>query len=77
MHGNGHLTYSKEKNEKDMSYEGQFHLNSREGQGILTKINGDVFAGNFQNNQPNGETEINCQNGDYYKGNVVRGVING
>ena len=51
MHGNGSLFYSKEsKEEKDSSYEGQFHLNSREGQGVLTKINGDVYTGTFQNN---------------------------
>ena len=78
MHGKGKLTYSSEiKDEKDLCYEGQFHLNSREGHGVLTKRNGDVYTGNFQGNQPNGETELKCANGDFYKGNVVRGVING
>mgnify|MGYP000512764745 FL=1 len=48
MHGVGCLVYSKEvKDEKDLSYEGQFHLNSREGQGVLTKRNGDVYTGTF------------------------------
>ena len=48
MHGVGSLVYSKEvKDEKDLSYEGQFHLNSREGQGVLTKRNGDVYTGTF------------------------------
>lgn len=48
MHGHGCLVYSSEvKDEKDLSYEGQFHLNSREGQGVLTKRNGDVYTGTF------------------------------
>ena len=38
------------KEEKDASYDGQFHLNSREGQGTLTKKNSDVFKGTFSGN---------------------------
>ena len=43
MHGAGVLQYSESKVQKDLKYEGQFHLNSREGQGVLTKKNGDIF----------------------------------
>ena len=78
MHGHGFLQYNTEaRGETDLSYEGQFHLNSREGQGILKKKNGDHYKGTFRANQPNGETEIFFHQGDYYKGEVVRGVMTG
>lgn len=78
MHGQGFLQYNVEaRGEVDFTYEGQFHLNSREGQGTLKKKNGDVYKGTFRANQPNGETEIFFHQGDYYKGEVVRGVMTG
>ena len=40
---------------KDLSYEGQFQLNSREGQGKLTQKDGTVIEGVFLNNQPSGQ----------------------
>jgi hypothetical protein len=44
MHGNGTLFYNPEKKgEVDRQYKGEFHLNSREGEGVLTKLNGDVI----------------------------------
>lgn len=48
----------------DKVYEGQFHLNTRQGKGILTKKNGDVITGNFENNWPTGEAEISFGSGD-------------
>lgn len=78
MHGTGTLFYNPDKpREVDMKYEGQFHLNLRHGEGILTKLNGDVVQGSFQNNWPNGETEIFFSNGDYYRGEVVKNNIVG
>ena len=57
MHGTGTLTYAQvTAKQTDAKYEGNFHLNSREGMGVLTKINGDVFEGNFVGNHPNGKT---------------------
>ena len=44
--------------QKDKAYKGQFHLNSREGQGVLTKKNGDVFEGKFEGNHPNGHAKV-------------------
>jgi hypothetical protein len=29
------------------TYQGEFQFNSREGQGVLTKKNGDVYEGTF------------------------------
>lgn len=52
-------------------------MSSREGAGILTKKNGDIYKGTFKNNKPNGDTEIFFVNGDHYKGNVIDGVITG
>lgn len=77
MNGHGMMIYSDSKGEKDSSYQGQFHLNSREGSGVLTKKNGDVFTGDFKNNHPNGEVVIECANGDRYEGEVSRGIITG
>ena len=55
MHGQGLLLYNVEsKGETDRAFEGQFHLNSREGNGVLTKINGDVYTGFFENNWATG-----------------------
>lgn len=39
------LVYNDSKVQKDQQYEGQFHLNSREGNGVLTKKNGDIYDG--------------------------------
>jgi len=50
MHGHGLLHYNDLKGETDQTYEGQFHLNSREGLGTLTKKNGDVYKGTFEGN---------------------------
>ena len=78
MHGAGYLVYNDLSYKcTDVSYEGQFCLNSREGHGVLTKKSGDVFTGNFSNNQPNGTTEIAFANGDYYKGEVINSVMTG
>jgi hypothetical protein len=63
MHGVGVLLYSESKVKKDKKYEGQFHLNSREGQGVLTKKNGDVYDGIFQGNHPNGKIKIYSMDG--------------
>ena len=65
MHGHGSIDYGRiAERLGDRTYEGQFHLNSREGQGVLTKTNGNVYRGNFQKNQPNGEQFIQFANGD-------------
>lgn len=63
--------------QKDKTYQGQFHLNSREGQGVLTKKNGDVYEGTFVGNHPNGKTKIHFAHGDNYDGEVIRGVMTG
>jgi len=55
MHGEGEIDYGNMSERLgDKSYQGQFHLNSGEGKGILTKTNGIVYKGDFKNNQPNG-----------------------
>ena len=78
MHGNGLLLYNVEsKTETDRAYEGQFHFNSREGDGVLTKINGDVYTGTFKSNWATGPAKIEFGNGDKYDGEVVREVIQG
>jgi len=78
MHGHGLLIYNTQlKGVSDHSYEGQFHLNTRVGQGILTKKNGDVYSGNFENNWPNGHTVLSYANGDRYEGEVIRGDVTG
>jgi len=78
MHGQGVLMYNpKRKGETDDTYEGQFHLNMRQGEGRLTRLNGDVFTGEFSNNHPNGHGSIHFHNGDYYTGEVVKGVMSG
>ena len=59
MHGSGLLVYNSENpQETDLTYEGQFHLNQRVGQGVLRKRNGDLYTGAFVDNWPNGVTEI-------------------
>eukprot|EP00356_Strombidium_inclinatum_P012995 CAMPEP_0170499466 /NCGR_PEP_ID=MMETSP0208-20121228/31478_1 /TAXON_ID=197538 /ORGANISM="Strombidium inclinatum, Strain S3" /LENGTH=371 /DNA_ID=CAMNT_0010777025 /DNA_START=323 /DNA_END=1435 /DNA_ORIENTATION=- len=75
MHGLGTLSYG--GSSKDGQYQGEFQFNSREGQGKLTKKNGDVFEGFFRNNQPNGECKIVFANGDLYEGNVINGAMTG
>ena len=78
MHGNGLLMYNVEsKTETDRAYEGQFHFNSREGNGVLTKINGDVYTGTFQNNMATGPHHVEFGNGDVYDGEIFREVIKG
>jgi hypothetical protein len=48
MHGEGSIDYGRTSERSgDKTYVGQFHLNSREGQGVLTKTNGNVYKGNF------------------------------
>jgi len=75
MHGFGTLVYNVKQS--DLRYEGNFHLNSREGQGTLTKKSGDVFRGNFVGNHPNGHTLVSFANGDSYEGEVIGGVMTG
>ena len=78
MHGEGEIDYGNMSERLgDKSYKGQFHLNSREGKGILTKTNGIVYKGDFKNNQPNGFQNIQFANGDQYEGEVIRGVMTG
>ena len=52
-------------------------MNSREGQGVLSKRNGDIYEGNFVGNHPNGENTIHFASGDTYEGEVIRGVMTG
>ena len=78
MHGQGMLQYSiASAKQTDLKYAGNFHLNSREGQGVLTKRNGDVYEGNFVSNHPNGNTVIRFCSGDNYEGEVIKGVMTG
>jgi hypothetical protein len=78
LHGQGTMFYNVDHPmQKDKTYQGQFHLNSREGQGLLTKKNGDVFEGNFSGNHPNGITKVFFAQGDNYEGEVIRGVMTG
>ena len=78
LHGKGTMFYNVESAaQKDKTYQGEFQFNSREGQGVLTKKNGDVFEGTFQGNHPNGKTKIYFANGNNYEGDVIRGVMTG
>jgi hypothetical protein len=78
LHGKGTMFYNVESPiQKDKTYQGQFHLNSREGQGVLTKKNGDVFEGTFSGNHPNGNTKVYFAQGDNYEGDVIKGVMTG
>lgn len=78
MHGAGLLQYNTEaKGEQDRTYDGEFHLNSREGQGVLTKASGDVISGTFRGNQPTGEAQVHFGSGDVYTGELIKGVMTG
>ena len=53
-------------------YEGDFHKNKREGQGVIFRNNKEIFRGEFKNDEPvnfdieiidiNNEEEINTDN---------------
>jgi uncharacterized caspase-like protein len=59
------------------SYTGAYVLGKRQGQGIQTLGNGDVFEGEFVDDNPNGKGILRLASGDTYEGQMVRGQIEG
>lgn len=71
MHGKGFFTIPNKE-----TYEGDFILNVREGQGVLKLQNGTTISGSFKNGKPNGDMiSILYPNGDTYQGTMVDGEI--
>lgn len=60
-----------------LCYNGEFHNNKFQGQGLLRLNNGKIFEGTFKKNAVHGFAKEIFVDGDIYEGNFVRGIKEG
>lgn len=79
-HGQGIYTYASDPEttqEKITEYNGTYNNGSREGSGVLSLANGDVYEGEFQQSKFHGKGEYRYLNGDKYNGCFNKGLKHG
>jgi hypothetical protein len=61
----------------NVTYEGEFNRNEKEGRGVQTNADGDVYEGEFANGKPNGRGTYLWSDGSRYIGMFKDGVKHG
>lgn len=64
MHGNGIMKYA----DGSIFYEGEWRLDGRDGFGVWTDTNGDVYTGEFKNNKRHGKGVMKYNDGRTFEG---------
>ena len=75
FHGLGVLTYrvkrtTRYRERQEIRYEGNFHLGSRHGNGILTFDDGSIYDGGFEKDRIRGHGAYQEQNGIWHRVNT-------
>ena len=59
---------------KGAIYEGEYHLDKKEGQGTYTWPSGNYYKGNFVNDLRQGYGEMYWVDGSWFKGHWDKGI---
>ncbi len=62
---------------RDGVYAGEFKIGERDGQGVLTYLNGNKYSGGFKNGKPDGLGVFKAMDGFEYTGQIKDGKFHG